>query len=486
MSEFKKDFLSGTFYIGIAKYAGILCQIVITAVLARLLTPEDYGVIAIAMVFIALFNTLSDIGIGVAVIQRKDFSNSDLDHLFSLNIYIGLVLSLILFVSSGAISRFYDTEQLLYVCELLSLLVFFTCARTVPMNLLYREKKFKYIAFTNLIVHVICGIAAIIAALFGFGVYALVLSQVLSALLLFIIYSAKYRRHFYFHVDISPLKRVFSYSAFNFAGTIFIYLTQNIDKLLVGKFIGARQLGFYEKSYNLVFMPISNITFIVTPVLHPLFSEFQNDLRELERKFLKIIEILAYISFPLAVLFFYTSKELILVFYGSQWYPAIEPFRIMSLAVALMILDTTVGSIYNAANETKRGFYTMCIMSCTMIVSISIAIYVWNTIAAVAYAFLFARIVTTLMNFYSLTQGLEGRFSDFLTSISKPVLVGVILLVVMSVVDNQIRIGNILISLLFKLIIGGLITLLLVQTISEYNLFQILKKRLNDIQTTKE
>lgn len=486
MSSFRKDFLSGTFYIGIAKYAGILCQLIITAILSRLLTPDDYGVIAIAMVFIALFNTLSDIGIGVAVIQRKDFTDLDLDHLYSLNIYIGIVLSLILFLSSGFISSFYNNAQLLYVCELLSILVLFTCARTVPMNLLYREKKFKYIAFTNLIVHVLCGFAAILAALSGWGVYSLVLSQVLSAILLFFIYSFKYRRHFFFRVDVSPLRRVFSYSAYNFAGTIFIYLTQNIDKLLVGKFIGTKPLGYYEKSYNLVFMPISNITFIITPVLHPLFSEFQNDLKELERKFLRIIEYLSYISFPLAIIFFYTSKELILIFYGDQWYPAIPPFQIMSIAISFMILDTTVGSIYNAANETKRGFFTMLIMSCTMIASISIAIYFWNSIIAVAYAFLFARVVTTLINFYSLTHGLDGKFTDFLSCISRPAVVGILLFVVLYLITTFMQVDNIFISLIIKVTTGLAASLLLIQLISGHNLVTIAKEKIGSLHSFKK
>lgn len=469
MSSFKKDFLSGTLYIGIAKYANIACQLVITAILARLLTPEDYGIIAIATVFITFFNIMSDVGIGAAVIQRKDFSDMDLDHLYSLNIYIGVILAIVFFAFSGIISAYYDNEQLYHVCQLLSLLILFTCCRTVPMNLLYREKKFKYIAFSNLIIHVGCGIIAIIAALFDWGVYSLVLSQLLSSFLLLIIYSVKYKRTFYFHVDLSPLKRVFTYSAYNFAGTVFIYFTLNIDKLLVGKFTGAKALGYYEKSYSLVFLPINNITFVITPVLHPLFSEYQNDFKTLLLKFLKIIKILAYISFPLSVLFFFISKELILVFYGDQWYPAIPPFQIMCLAISFLILDTTVGSIYNAANETKRGFYTMLIMAIIMIVSVIFAIYFWNTIIAVAYAFLFAKIVGTLMNFYSLTQGLEGKYSDFLVCIVKPILISFILGVFLFLLSRYISFESIFAALLVKSIIGVLCALILIQIISEYD-----------------
>lgn len=478
MSRLKKEFLSGTFYIGIAKYAGLVCQIGITAVLARLLTPEDYGVITIAMVFIAFFNVLSDVGVGVAVIQRKDLSEKDLDSLYSLCIYIGLFLATILFISSGTIGDFYDNTQLKSVCKLLCLLVLFTCARIVPMNLLYREKRFKYIAFTNLAVNVASGIAAILAALIGWGVYALVLSQISSALLLFLIYSYKFRCHFSFRFNLSPFKRIFSYSSYNFAGTVFIFFTQNIDKLLVGKFIGASPLGFYEKSFNLVFLPITNITFVITPVLHPLFSEFQNNLRVLSEKFFKIIRHLALISFPLSVLLYFISKELILLFYGDQWGPAIEPFKIMSLSVSLLILDTTVGSIYNAANQTKRGFFTMLIMSCVMISFISLAIWRWGTIIAVAYAFLYARILTTFINFFSLTQGLKGSFSDFLKCIVRPVGISGILIGILFSLESVCHSTTLMETLIIKCIVWLVSSLILVQISGGFNIINLIKQKL--------
>lgn len=478
MASLKREFLSGTFYIGIAKYTGIVAQLVITAVLARILTPDDYGIITIAAVFIAFFNILSDIGIGVAVIQQKDFTKKDLDYLFSLSIYIGLVLTLILFSCSGLISKFYNSDELMYVCRWLCISVFFTCARIVPMNLLYREKKFKYIALTNLCVQIICGGAAIIVAFRGWGVYALVLSQVLSAFLLFIIYAFKYPRHFHVRVNLSPFKRVFSYSTYNFAGTIFIYFTQNIDKLLVGKYIGASPLGFYEKSYNLVFLPINNITFVITPVLHPIFSEYQFDLSTLAQKYFKIIGTLAYLSFPLSVLLYFISKEAILLFYGNQWIPAIEPFKIMSLSVCMLMLDTTVGAIYNASNQTKRGFFTMLIMACVMISSISSAIWGWGSIVAVAYAFLTARIITTIINFYSLTKGLKINISIFIDYIKRPLIIGLILFGIFSIMEIYIDSFSLIASLIIKGFSWVFLTLSLIYIFGNQNIIKILFSKL--------
>lgn len=484
-ASFRKEFLSGTFYIAIAKYAGLASQLVISAILARLLTPSAYGVIAIATVLIAFFNILSDVGIGVAVIQRKDLTDRDLNHLFSVNIYIGVFLSVLFFSASGIISDYYDNEQLLNVCRLLSLLILFTCARTVPMNMFYREKQFKYVAFTNLSAQLISGVAAIFAALAGWGVYALVLSQVMSAFLLLIIYMLKYKRHFYFKVDFSPLKRIFSYSIYNFLSTVFCYFTLNIDKLLVGKYTGTQALGYYEKSYRLVFLPITNLPFVITPVLHPLFSEFQNDFKGLQSRYLKIIQVFAYISFPLSVACFFLAKELIMIFFGDQWGEAVMPFRIMSLAISFLILDTTVGSIFNAANETKRGFYTTVIMSLIMIVSVSVAIYVWNTIIAVAFAFLISKILATLVNFYSLMQGLNSCFSQFLSILIRPFVISAITFAIMLCFTRVCTFDNVIVSLIVKSVVWLITSLVFVQLMSDYNIYNISKQKISEFRNRR-
>ena len=478
MASFSKEFLSGTFYIAVAKYVGIAIQLFITAILARLLTPSDFGVIAIATVFIAFFNILSDVGVGVAVIQYKDLSDRDLDHLFSINILLGLFLSVIFFLLSGVISCFYNNGQLRYVCQILCTLIFFTCSYTVPLNILYRKKQFKYIAFANLSVQAFCGISAVFAALAGWGVYALVLSQVLSALLLFVVYTLKYRRHFYLKIDFSPLKRIYSYSVYNFAGTFFCYLTLNIDKLLVGKFIGTKALGYYEKSYRLVFLPISNLSFVITPVLHPLFSDYQNDFNGLQNKYLKIIEVLAYISFPLSVICFFLSKEVILIFFGYQWLATIPSFRVMSLAISFLVIDTTVGSVFNAIFQTKRGFYTMILMSSIMILSVCTSIFFWNNILSVAYAFLFAKIVGSIINFLSLMQGLQTRYSRFFVVLNKPILVSLSVFVSMYFLSPFLPVDNLLLCVIVKVGVWLLFTILFVYLFGGYSIFKQASQRI--------
>lgn len=173
----KKEFTSGVFYTSLAKYSGIVISLIITSVLSRLLTPEDFGIVAIATVIISFFNILGDIGIGPAVIQNRNLSKSDLNHIYSLTILVGIALAAVFCVLSFAISSFYDDKELRPVCQWLSLSIFFTCANIVPLNLQYKSKNFRRIAIITLIVQIVSGICAIIYAFAGGGVYALVLSS---------------------------------------------------------------------------------------------------------------------------------------------------------------------------------------------------------------------------------------------------------------------------------------------------------------------
>lgn len=215
MSEFKSTLVKGTFYIAIAKYSGIAAQIIISAVLARLLHPSDFGLLAIASVIIAFFNILSNVGIGPAIIQRKDLSKYQIDQLFSFTLHLGFLLALIFFCLSWPIAHIYGQEELRPICQILSILILCSCASTVSQNILYKEKQFKFVAFTNLFVQIGCGILAIVAALSGLGVYSLVLSQVAGALITNTIFLVKRPRKYYFKQDWTPVKSVFSYSAYN-------------------------------------------------------------------------------------------------------------------------------------------------------------------------------------------------------------------------------------------------------------------------------
>ena len=386
MSNVRKELISGVFYTSVAKYTGIVVTLAVSGVLARLFTPEEFGVVNIATVIIAFFAIFSDLGIGPAVIQHKTLSRRDLGSIFSLTVWSGAVMALLFFAASGLIASFYDDSQTLRnICRILALNLFFASANITPNALVLRDKRFRFAAVRSLSVQVLGGTTAIAAAYAGAGIYALTINPVLSSLLLLIINLRAYPLRLRLRPRRAALRKVFSFSAYQFGFQLINYFSRNLDKLLMGRYMSLSELGYYDKSYRLMMLPLQNITYVVSPVMHPVFSEMQHDLRKLADNYLKVIRLLAFIGLPLSVVLWFTARELVLVIFGDQWMPSVPVFRILTLSVGIQIVLSTSGAIFQAANATRMLFVCGVITAALNVAAISTGIFAFGTIEAVAW-----------------------------------------------------------------------------------------------------
>lgn len=161
MSSIKQQLLSGVFYTALAKYSGIIVSLVVAGVLARLISPDDFGIMAVATVIIAFFNLFTDVGLSPAIIQHKDLTTENLSDLFSFTIWTGIGLSLLFAAASWPIAAYYDRDILRILCQLLAINLFFASATIVPNALFYRNKEFKFIALRSFVIQLIAGAAAV-------------------------------------------------------------------------------------------------------------------------------------------------------------------------------------------------------------------------------------------------------------------------------------------------------------------------------------
>lgn len=384
-NSFKRQLKTGFIYTAIAKYSGIVISLGVTAILSRILTPEDFGVIAVATVFIVFFGIFSDMGLGAAIIQKRDLSTSDLRSLFSYTFFLGLFLGFLFFVFSGLIGRWYNDSQLVPICQILSVNVVFSTWNIVPNGLLFRDKQFKFIGIRSIIIQVTLALISIIAAYTGLGVYALLINPVGGSILLFILSYLKKPTGLTIHPDFSSVKKIASYSGFTFGFSLINYFTRNLDKLLIGRVIGLSALGYYEKSYRLMLLPIQNLTHVITPVLHPVLADFQDNLKIQTDKYLKLLRILALLGFPISAFLYFSAKPLILIIFGDQWFPSIPVFQILSLTVGLQITGSTLGAFLQATNKTKQMFYLGIVNTIISIIGLLIGIYIIRSIEGVAW-----------------------------------------------------------------------------------------------------
>lgn len=465
MSNVKKDLTKGIVFTAIAKYSGMIVQLFITAVLARLLTPFDFGIVAIATVFITFFNIFTDVGIGPAIIQSKDLTKQDLNYIFSLTCYIGLVCSLIFYSLSWPIATFYNNPKLVHICQLLAIPILLTSLDIVPNGLLLKAKRFKYIAIRTLAAQVISGSCAVIAALYGWNIYALLVTPILSGLILFLLNFRQYPQHFYFKIKKEPIKKIFSFSLYQFLFNFINYFSRNLDKLLIGKFLGMSPLGYYEKSYRLMMLPLQNITFVITPALQPVFSQFQDDYSKLSYYYSKILYYLGWLSFPLTVLLFFISKEAILLFFGDQWENAVPVFRILTLSVSMQILISTTGSIYQSANATRQMFISGVWGAIFIISGFTIPIFIFGTIESVAYGFLCAQLANFIQSFGLLFKILKYPASKILLKWLHPFIFSIFLFICFYILSTILKNNSLITTLIIKTFIWLIIVITYLQVL---------------------
>ena len=479
-TSIKKQIIKGSIWIAIAKYSGIIIQIIITAILARLITPAAFGTIAVAMVILQFLNVLSDIGIGPAIVQYKLLSKKHLNSLFSLNIYIGIALSILLFFLSGVIADYYNDISLVHICKIMALVIFFNSLNVVPNALMRKDKRFNTIAKRTLSFQVLSGLMAIWGAYNGWGIYALLVSPLLTSFGVFCVNYYNYPLQYVVRMDKEALTMVSSFSFFQFVFSFFNYFSRNLDKLIIGRYFSMSQLGYYDKSYHLMLLPVQNITFVIEPVLHPVLSSLQTNKNELGFKNISLVKIISRISFPIGIILYFCGAEMIHIVYGNQWNGAIPVFKILALSLPLQMIQSTSGAIYQAAGNTKHMFINGFLNTIITVSGFLIAAIYGKTIEAMAWAWNITLIINFINSYCILNHFTLGcRMTDFFRSLIPQLINSVITFIIVYLITNQIDVKNLFILLLLKVIFVMLFTVVLAKMLRQYdfmNLINYLKK----------
>lgn len=472
----KQEMARGVFWIAVAKYSGIVLQLFITAILARLITPAAFGTIAVALVIMSFLNIIVDIGIGPAVVQYKALTKNHLDSLFTLNIYIGIFLACILFFLSGVISSYYGDVVLKRVCQLMTLVIFFNSLNVVPNALMRKDKRFRTIAIRTLFFQICSGVIAVWGAFHGWGIYALLVSPILTAIGVFCVNYYNYPLRPVVSMNKEAIILVSSFSFFQFAFNFFNYFSRNLDKLIIGRYYSLSQLGYYDKSYQLMLVPLHNITYVFEPVLHPILSSLQDNRHELGLKNCKLASLISKISFPIGLYLYFSGGEVIRFVFGNQWGPAIPVFKVLALSLPLQMIQSTSGAIYQAAGKTNHMFYNGILNTTVTITGFLMSVLFGGTIEAMAWAFvltLYINFIDSYLILYYFT--IKESALDFFKSLLPQLINSICVFLIMLVFSYIIREGNILVGICWKFVGVALFTCVMAIFLRQYNFWDILK-----------
>lgn len=352
----KVSLKQATAFFALSKYITVFVGIIISAVLARLLTPDDYGVVAVVTVFTTFFATLANMGFGTGVIQNKTLTSDDVNIIYSFTVWVSLVLSVTFCILSYPIALFYGRMVYVPVCCLLSISVFFNAMNMIPNAVMLKEQRFVEVGALTIVSAVGSGILGIVLALCGWKYYALVMQSVFSAMIPFVWNLISTRLKFLLRINMMPIRKILNYSMNQFGYNFINMIAQNLDNLLTGKLMGSEQLAYYNKSYTLMRYPVNNIPHVISPVLHPILSNYQNNPEYIYEKYVEITKIISLIGVYCFAIFNGLSEEIVLVMFGKQWGAAVIPVKIFSWCLWAQLVNALAGSIYQSLGKTKEMF----------------------------------------------------------------------------------------------------------------------------------
>jgi len=305
------------------------------AVLARLLSPEDFGLYAMAFVFYSLVQTMGNIGTSAALIQRKSPSAELVSSVFYLNILLGVLLSALVFGTAPLVAYFYGESQVELILKWLSVVFFVASLGLVHGTLLRKEMQFDSVTKSDVFANFLSTILCVVLAYKGFGAYSFVFQMIsytiLSTILLWVYEKWKPELKF----SVSEIKTVVSFSLNLTVFNIVNHIAVNVDKFLIGKFLGTSALGTYYIAYRIILMPMKQVTNSVKNVLYSTLSKLQSDLDKLQTILLKSIHMIMLVSMPCMFLVMTLADMFTHVVLGDVW-AAAEPIIMVFAPVALL------------------------------------------------------------------------------------------------------------------------------------------------------
>lgn len=325
------------------KYSTMFITFISGIILARLLTPYDYGCIGMLAVFMTLADAFIDGGFGSALIQKKQPTQEDYSTIFWWNLGMALLMYVILFVSAPAISRFYNIPLLCDVLRVQGLVLFIHAFNIVQRNQLKKKLNFKVLSIVTIVTSIIALGVTIFMAYNGFGVWALVAQYLILAAIPAIV--------FWFFIKWRPicsfskqsLKELFSFGVYMFLTNLLNNFSSKIQGLLIGKLYSPATMGYYSKAVGTEHLASSSISSIMTQVTYPLYAEAQSDLEQLSNMIRRLTMTIAYLTFPLLFVLLLTAKPIFLLLYSDRWLPSVPYFQVLCFAgmgACLMSVNT--------------------------------------------------------------------------------------------------------------------------------------------------
>lgn len=330
--------ITGSFWALAERFGYLTLQFVSNIVLARLLLPEDFGLIGILLIFVVISEVLVDSGFSTALVQRKNILSVDKSTVFYINLLLSFIIYIFLFFLSPTISDFFNDKNLSLLLRLIEFKIVIDALGTVQFALLKRNMNFRLIAKVRIISILFAVSVSIFLAALGYGVYALIIQHLVFSLLRVIlvwIYS-EWRPKLEF--SFNSLSYLFGFGSKLMLQQILSETYENFQSVLIGKYFCPSDLGFYTQAKQLQYVPVSSLTSVITSVSFPAFSKFQDQKIKLKAMVRRNLNALLFINTPLMCFLTVLAKPIIVLLYSEKWLSSVPYFQFLCLGFGVFLV----------------------------------------------------------------------------------------------------------------------------------------------------
>ncbi len=386
MQDLRCKTLEGLRWSVVSQGARFFLRFVIFVVMARLLTPEDFGLVGMVSIFTGFASCFAELGFGAALIQNRKVEERHFSSIFWLNLIAGFWLMLLIMAIAPFIAAFFGEPRLIPLTMIISINFFLSAFNMVQKVLLRKELAFRTLAFVEITAMLVAGGIAIYLAYGGYGSYALVWQMLIfTGVTVVMMWGiSDWRPHLL--VDWGAVKELLGFSANLVGFRVFNYWIRNADNVLIGKLVGSHGLGIYTRAYETMMLPLRQVTEVVGGVMFPALSIIQDDKYRVRGIYIRAIKSIALVTFPMMLGLLVVARSFVLGLLGPQWEAVVPILEILCMVGLVQSINASVGWIYTSQGRTDWQFRWGLVAGILTLLAFGIGIY-WG-IKGIAIAYL--------------------------------------------------------------------------------------------------
>ena len=452
---------SGAKWNAVSMLGNLILSMAQISLLTNYLLPEDFGVVALLLVFISILTVFVSVGFSDVLIVKSEATDVQLSTMFWLNIIMGMCVYLILFLVSPLVKNFIDHSDVEIIFQVMGLSILIGSLCVQFRTLMRRNLLFKELAIIDLIAHFCSFVIVIILLRNGYGIWALIISSICTQMvaLFFLYYYAfiyKWLPGFIF--KIKEVKELIKFGSNRIAASLLGDVYSRVDQLTIGALLGPTALGIYSIAFNFSMQPFLKINPILTQMSFPLFSIIKNDKEKLLSGYRKGLRILMFINSPVLLGMFAVAPLFVPIFLGPGWEDVVLIFQILCLyGLARSAGNINTGLVLSQEKYTWPTYWNLFLLF-VIPITILASVQIYESLVFVTYAVMLVQIIILIASYFLFPRRLLGKFGiQFIDDVGRPIIISSIMSFLVILLDKNISFNSQLLELMFLVLFGVVI-----------------------------